>query len=112
MVGLALHPRHTPLSCIFRRTLHLKRARSTTYSAEMWYGLPCRWSFQKPCFQKRKPSISRLVLQNGVYPYGAPWQMQHRTLVWVPKECACSHPPLVLWAPRTPSAVTKFCSAL
>ena len=45
---------------------HLKRARSTTYSAEMWYGLPRRWSFQNPCRQNRNPSMSLLLSQNGV----------------------------------------------
>jgi hypothetical protein len=45
---------------------YLKRARSMTYRAEMWYGFPRRWSFQKPVRQKRKPSMSLLLSQKGV----------------------------------------------
>lgn len=43
----------------------LKRSRSTTYSAEMWYGLPCRWSFQKPCREGRGEGRGREGQQEG-----------------------------------------------
>lgn len=52
-----LHPPHSPQQPC------LKRSRSTTYSAEMWYGLPCRWSRQKPCNTGRRGGPAHITEQ-------------------------------------------------